>query len=241
MRLALMTTLLALALPAASDAATVRVADCVPSLDPAVRSATFEARVSAVRKTDRMQVRFTLQVRDEALRRWRTLAVPGFDEWLTSEPGVRRYSYSKTVTNLAAPASYRTIVRFRWLDPEGEAIRRDRATSARCRQYDLRPDLEPRTLDVLRNGDPTTRRYELVLRNAGRSDALPFAATLTVGSGEPASVAVLGVPAHAPHTLTFIAPPCTPGTPLTVTLDPGAAVDERDEDDNVLVVPCPAP
>ena len=31
-------------------------------------------------------------------------------------PGVKTYQYLKQVTNLAAPAVYRALVRFRWLD-----------------------------------------------------------------------------------------------------------------------------
>ena len=241
MRRALMTTLLLLAFPAAADAATVKVVDCVPSLDPAARTATFEARMGAARGSQRMQVRFTLQVREPALGVWRKVAASGFDSWLTSMAGVRRYSYSKTVTNLTAPSAYRTIVRFRWLDADGDVVKSARVTSARCRQPDLRPDLEPRRVDVLATTDPDTRRYAVAVRNAGRTDALPFAATLRIGADEPLPVAVLGLPAGIQRIVTFTAPPCTAGSQLTVTLDPGEAVDERDEDDNVLVTPCPEP
>jgi CARDB len=239
MRRALMTTLLVLAFPAAADAATVKVVDCVPSLDPAARSATFEARVRAVRGSERMQVRFTLQVREDALPGWRKVSASGFDSWLTSIAGVRRYSYAKTVTNLAAPAAYRMIVRFRWLGEEGEVLRTARITSAKCRQPDLRPDLEPRRIEVLPGAGPDARRYAVTLRNAGRTDALPFAATLTVGDEATAPIAVLGLPAGIEQTVTFTAPACRAGSQLTVALDPGEAVDERDEDDNVLVTPCP--
>jgi CARDB len=234
-----MTTLLLLAFPAAADAATVKVVDCVPSLDPAARSATFEARVRASRGSERMQVRFTLQVRDNALPGWRKVPASGFDTWLTSMAGVRRYSYAKTVTNLAAPAAYRTTVRFRWLDEDGEVLRTARVTSARCRQPDLRPDLEPRQLEVLPGGEPDVRRYAVAVRNSGRTDALPFAATLAIGDDEPFPVAVLGLPSGSQRIVTFTAPPCRAGSQLTVTLDPGETVDERDEDDNVLVTPCP--
>jgi hypothetical protein len=240
MRRALATTLLALAFPAAADAATVKVVGCVPAVDPAARSATFEARVRAARGSERMQVRFTLQVREEALRGWRRVAVPGFDTWLTSMAGVRRYAYEKTVTNLAAPAAYRTIVRFRWLDADGEVLKTGRVTSASCRQPDLRPDLEPLGVEVLAAAEHGTRRYAVTLRNDGRSDAPPFAATLALGDDDPVPLAVFGVPAGSQRTVTFTGPACRAGSPLTVALDPGEAVDERDEDDNVLVTPCPA-
>jgi hypothetical protein len=239
MRRALMTLLLVLAFPAAADAATVKVVDCVPALDPAARTVTFEARVRAARGSERMQVRFTLQEREDALGGWRRVAAPGFDTWLTSMAGVRRYSYSKTVTNLTAPAGYRTIVRFRWLDEDGEVLKSARVTSASCRQPDLRPNLAPRRVDVAPAAGPDRRRYVVQLGNDGRTDALPFTATLAIDGEQLEPLAVPGLPADTQRAVTFVGPACAAGSQLTVTLDPGEAVDERDEDDNVLVTPCP--
>jgi hypothetical protein len=240
MRRALMTLAFLLLFPAAADAATVKVVDCVPAVDPAVRSATFEARVHSVHGSERMQVRFTLQVREDGLSGWRRVVAPGFDTWLTSEPAVRRYSYAKTVTNLSAPATYRMVVRFRWLDEDGEALKSARVTSLGCRQPDMRPNLLPQRVDVLPGLQADTRRYAVALRNAGRTDALPFAATLAIGDEQADPLSILGVAAGVQQIVTFTGPPCKEGTQLTVTLDPGEAVDERDEEDNVLVTPCPA-
>jgi CARDB len=203
-----------------------------------VRSATFEARIHAIRRTERMQLRFALQVREDGL--WHRVVAPGFDTWLTSEPEVRRYSYARTVTNLTAPAAYRMVVRFRWLDADGATIRSARVTSAACRQPDMRPDLQPQGVEVLPVADADKRRYLVTLRNDGRSDALPFAATLAVGDEQLEPLSVLGLAAGTRQFVAFTGPPCTEGSQLTVTLDPGEAVDERDEDDNVLVTPCPA-
>jgi CARDB len=234
-----MTLVLALAFPGAAQAATVRVTDCVPDLDPEARSVTFEARVRPVRDSERMQVRFTLQVREDALHAWRRVAAEGFDTWLTSMPDISRYTYAKTVTNLSAPASYRTVVRFRWLDADGDVVKSARELSASCRQPDMRPDLEPRRVDVLPGPDAGTRRYAVTVRNGGRSDADPFTATLEAGEDQPVALAVLGLAAGAQRVVTFAARPCTAGTPLTVRLDTREAVEEGDEDDNVLIVPCP--
>ena len=127
-----------------------------------------------------MQVRFALQVRaSEPLARWRRVVAPGFDQWLTSDAGVRRYTYDRTVQNLTAPASYRTVVRFRWLDDEGDVIKSAKVTSAACRQPDMRPNLVPLRVDVAAAdaaGEPV--RYLVTLRNAGRTDAGPFAVAL---------------------------------------------------------------
>ena len=50
-------------------------------------------------------------------------------------------------------------------------LRSTRATSAACRQPDMRPDLEPLRVEVLPGADADTRRYRVVVRNAGRTDA----------------------------------------------------------------------
>jgi hypothetical protein len=241
MRRALMTLVLFLAFPGAAQAATVRVTDCVPALDPEERTATFEARMRPVRDSERMQVRFALQVREDELHAWRRVAAEGFDTWLTSMPDVRRYSYAKTVVNLSAPAAYRTVVRFRWLDADGAVVKSAREVSASCRQPDMRPNLVPRRVDVLPGPDADTRSYAVTVRNDGRSAADPFTATLQAGGADLGTLGVLGLAAGVQRVITYTAPPCTAGAPLTVTLDPDEAVDERDEDDNVLIAPCPLP
>ena len=237
MRRALLIAFLLLAWPAAAQAESVKVVACAPSLDPLARSATFEARTRAY-GSDRMQVRFTLQVREDALSAWRRVAAPGFDTWLTSDAGVRRYSYAKTVENLAAPAAYRTVVRFRWLDEDGDVTDRSRRTSAACRQPDLRPNLVPRRLDVAPGETADLRRYVVTLRNSGASDAGPFAVGLRVGDEELDPQIVFGLAAGLETVVTFAGPPCLAGMPLTVTADAAEAVDERVEDDNGLVARC---
>jgi hypothetical protein len=239
MRRALLTLVVFLAFPGAAQAASVRVTDCVPALDPEERTATFEARMRSVRDSERMQVRFALQAREDELHPWRRVVAEGFDTWLTSMPDVRRYSYAKTVVNLSAPAAYRTVVRFRWLDLDGAVVKSAREVSASCRQPDMRPNLVPRRVDVLPGPDADTRSYAVTVRNDGRSDADPFTATLQ--ARDLGTLAVFGLAPGAQRVVTFVAPPCTAGAPLTVTLDPDEAVDERDEDDNVLIAPCPPP
>jgi CARDB len=246
MRRALLTCVLALLLfPAAAGAASVRLVECVPALEPADRSATFEARVHPVRGSERMQVRFALQVREGGLQGWRRVAASELDEWLTSFPDVRRFSYSRTVRNLSAPASYRMVVRFRWLGDErsgdeasgrgrSEVVRRSRATSRACRQHDMRPDL------VATEIAPVAGGYEVALRNNGRTGAGPFEVALAAGALALEPVALEGLAAGERRTVSISGPACLPGEPLTATVDGADAVDERDEDGNVLVALCPA-
>jgi hypothetical protein len=235
-----LTLLCAAALPAAAEAraAGVRVADCVQALEGEDRRGTFEARARAARDSDRIEIRFTLQVNEPAARGWRRVMAPGLDEWLTSDPGVRRYTYAKTVQNLSAPASYRAVVRFRWLDGDGAAVKSARVTSATCRQPDLRPDLAPVAIDAAPGADAATRQYAVTVRNDGRTDAGAFAVGLRVGEEALDPLAVMALAPGEEQVLTFTGPACGAETPLTVTADPGDAVGERDEDDNVLVAGC---
>jgi len=175
-RALLLMTLFVLAFPAAAaaDGASVKLLDCVPALEPQDRMAMFEGRMTPRRGSERMQLRFTLQVREPAVE-WRRVVAPGLDQWLTSNPGVRRYSYAKTVQNLAAPAAYRMVMRFRWLDAAGAVMARSRATSRACRQPDLRPELEALAVEVSPAVAPDRRRFAITVRNRGRIAAGPFA------------------------------------------------------------------
>ena len=224
---------------AAAALAAVRVAECTSALEPQARSATFEARLKAIPGSDRLAVRFTLQTHGQDELGWRKVTAPGLDTWLTSDAGVGRYGYAKTVQNLAAPASYRVLVRFRWLAGDGDVVRTARETSLPCRQLDLRPDLVARRVDLLPAAAATDRLYVVALRNAGRTLAPATTVGLRVGDRVlPPALAPILEPGGV-RSIGFTAPACAPGEQLEVTADAGAAVDEADEQ-NVLVVPCPS-
>jgi hypothetical protein len=233
MRRALLLSLLLLCgFPAAASAEGVKLLACVPALEGKERSASFEARMRLARGSERMQVRFTLQVDEDDRGDWRRVVAPGLDDWLSSDPGVTLYSYAKTVQNLSAPAAYRMVVRFRWLDAGGAVLARSRGTSRVCRQPDLRPDLGPVRIDAVDGG------YAVTLRNAGRTAAGPFAVTLSAGEEPLEPLTVPALAAGGRTVLTFARPACAAGAVLTATADAGLAVDERDEGDNVLVATC---
>jgi hypothetical protein len=231
-RLLLLCALVLLGSPATAGAAGVRLVECVPALEPEDRTATFEARLGSTRGSDRMQLRFTLQVSEGAPERWRPVVAPVLDQWLVSDPGVSRYSYSRTVRNLSAPASYRTVVRFRWLAADGEVLKRSRATSRVCRQPDMRPDLGAERIDTVEGG------YVVALHNAGRTAAGPFSVALSIGDARIEPLELPGLEPGGRRLVTLTAPACAAGETLAATVDADGAVDERDELDNVLVATC---
>ena len=63
--------------------------------------------------------------------------------WRSSAPGVKSYRYLKQVTNLAAPASYRGAVRFRWLNAHGRQIAFAELRTRPCEQTVVSPPSPP--------------------------------------------------------------------------------------------------
>lgn len=121
----------------AAGTASVGIEQCVTSTVQVERTATFTAQMAATATTQKMAMRIELQQRLHGESEFHTLAAPGFGVWRTSEPGVAIYKYVKQITNLDAPASYRVLVRFRWLDERGHVLKRDELHSSRCLQPTL--------------------------------------------------------------------------------------------------------
>jgi CARDB len=206
--------------------ASATLLECDRSAAPA---AEFEARMTALSGATQMQMRFTLQASTPERPGFRRVAVPGFGTWTTADPGVTRYSYSRRVEALVGPASYRVMVRFRWLDAAGGQIAHTRKVSRACRQPDLRPNLTLGDVSLEPDG-----RYVVLVRNTGKRPAGPF--ELAVGDSAP--VEVPSVAAGRERSVPVAGPACEPGATLTAVADTADVVDERSEDDNELSLAC---
>jgi hypothetical protein len=229
------------AVPAAAHASTsgVRVTACESSLDPAARVATFEGRMRVKKGARRMQMRFTLQERTPGEPSWHKIPAAGFGKWLTSDPGIGRFVYAKRLVELEAPASYRTIVKFRWLDGAGDRVASSRTTSALCHQADLRPNLHPLGVQAKPGADADHARYLVPVVNRGKSAAGGFDVVVSVDGTTLTPAQVPGLEAGERALVELQGPPCQAGQVLTADVDPTGAVDERAEGDNRLSVPCP--
>jgi len=234
----------ALAAPAAGaavprSAAKALLTSCERGPTDLDRAAVFEGQMRALRRTARMQMRFTLQARGPDTTRWSAVAAPGFGSWVSSAAGTSRYVYTKRVEGLLAPAEYRVQLRFRWLNAAGRSIATTRRSSRLCRQPDPRPNLVVSSLAVRPTARPDRYRYVAFVGNTGRSAAdasqlrvafgglaLPLAAVDALQPGEGIEVAVTG-------------PACAEGAPVDADADAGEAVDERDEADNRFTRLCP--
>jgi hypothetical protein len=112
----------------------VRLDHCVTAVLQAERSATFSGEMTAITGTVRMAMRIDVQERLPAEAAFHTIMAPGLGVWRASDEKVRVYRYLKQVTNLHSPASYRALVRFRWLTAGGHVLRRAERLTPRCLQ-----------------------------------------------------------------------------------------------------------
>jgi hypothetical protein len=116
---------------------------CVSSPEQEARAATFSGEMSAVPGTARMEMRFDVLERGPEEETHRRVTAPGLGVWRSSAPGVKSYRYLKQVTNLAAPASYRGAVSFRWLNARGRPIAFAELRTRPCEQTVVSPPSPP--------------------------------------------------------------------------------------------------
>jgi hypothetical protein len=88
----------------------------------------------AVPGTAKMEMRVEILERAPRETSFHTINAAGLGVWRFSAPGVKTYKYLKQVTNLAAPAYYRGLVRFRWLNSRGKLIKSLELRTPRCAQ-----------------------------------------------------------------------------------------------------------
>ena len=114
--------------------ASAALGQCVTSVLPGERSATFSGEMTAISGSVRMSMRIDVQERLPGAARFHTVSAPGLGVWRGSEAGVKTYRYVKQVTNLSAPGFYRALVDFRWLTARGRLIRHVERHTAVCGQ-----------------------------------------------------------------------------------------------------------
>ena len=235
--------LLVLTFAAAPADAKVKLANARSQCDKDALSATFRGSMWSPSREGTMEMRFWLQSRTEADPRWSDPKQPkGFGVWLAARPGVRHYVVDKTVTGLAEGAVYRVVVKFRWRDAAGEVVDRAARRTRACRQPDHRADLVIERVSILEGTQPGTKLYIVRVANDGDSEAPLFATALEVNETVLPQETTEAPLAEGEWTdLEFEGPPCESGSSLVARTDTGGAVDEVDEADNGLTVPCPGP
>jgi hypothetical protein len=116
----------------ASVSATLEQCNTAPSQTE--RSATFAGEMTAVPGTARMEMRIDVQEWTLGEVSYRTVKGPDLGVWRTSALGVKIYTHIQQVSNLSAPAFYRGVVQFRWLNSKNDLIKAEALRTPRCEQ-----------------------------------------------------------------------------------------------------------
>ena len=211
---------------AAAGPASVSLTACTPK----ERTAAFEARMDQISGAVRMKLRYTLEARKPG-RLWRRVAAPELGGWRTASAATTRYISERRVTQLVGPSYYRALVRFRWIDADGDVVARAKSRSHACWQPDHRPNIKLRELSFEGEGS-----YVALVANTGRTATGAFDLEIT---GLP-SIVVGELAPGEERLIEATGPACAPGTPVTATADPLDLVDERNERDNAVTRRCPS-
>ncbi len=116
------------------------VEKCIAASEQGAGSVTFAAQMTALREAPEMAIRVELETHPTDEHHFLPVAAPGLGVWHDSEPAVKVFRYVAQVTNLAASASYRARVSFRWLNAGGHVVRRASRRTPVCREP---PDQRP--------------------------------------------------------------------------------------------------
>jgi hypothetical protein len=120
--------------PAQGSSASAALEQCVTAVSQSERSATFSGGMTAIPGSVRMLMRIDVQALAPGEAVFHTITTPGLGVWRSSDWGVKTYRYVKQVTNLIAPALYRAVVHFRWLNAGGHLIKALERHTSRCDQ-----------------------------------------------------------------------------------------------------------
>jgi hypothetical protein len=236
----LLTALLALALagPAAARAdapASVHVSSCKTGSQPKQRSATYKAWMRSVPDSVRMGMHFKLVVHQAGQKSASALSDPKLSVWHRSHRGVTRYVYSQTVKKLSPGSSYRTLVKFRWYDANGNVIKRAKRRSGACVQNGALPNLMVSAVSVSPGPSAGTAVYGVSIGNTGEVAALGFSVGLFADGALADSRTIDQLGPGESTTIELNGPTCTR---LSAVVDREHAVPETVEDDNTLHSRC---
>jgi hypothetical protein len=214
------------------------VVTCSPSLDQTQRFAVFQGEMQALKGATRMQMRFGLfqQLPGQGFK---PVIGTGLDLWSTARPNVATYKFRKRVENLVAPATYRSVITYRWLTKKGKVLRKVQRVTPACHEPDLRPNLKPGALSGHGAGKKLAV-YNLAVRNFGRTAAGPFDVIFSVNDQpQPAQTVASLAGSGGRQVVSVTAPRCTPGSTIKAVIDPDNRVAETNEADNEITVACP--
>jgi hypothetical protein len=223
---------------------------CQKAVDPPARALSIQAVMRPVVGTFKLQMKFDLMRQTKAHPRFVVVHGQGLGSWLTPDNptlGQRAgdvWIVNHPVVDLAAPATYKFRVTFRWIGAHGQTLATAVESSSTCYQPELRADLYVKSLTAnpITSGAGTGEwEYVAIIANRGLTGAAPVEVDFADGPGGPLTATVASVGPKSPARARFVAPACVPGATLTVTVDPKQINDEYNYANNVLTMACPAP
>lgn len=135
---ALTTVALMAALPGAgttpAPVVSANVEQCVTAAVQSGRSVTFTGQMETLSGARRMAMEIVVQAHNPGEAGFHTLSAAGPATWQRSEAGLKIYKYVRQVTDLPAPAAFRALVQYRWLDERGHVLRTTSRRTPVCRQ-----------------------------------------------------------------------------------------------------------
>jgi hypothetical protein len=221
---------------AADAPAGVRMLSCTPWEEEYGGSVTYAARMDAVPGTARMSLRIRLfeKVGDGGFER---VVAEGLGIWRKSLPGASAFRYEQRIRGLHQGAVYRAVVRYRWLDAEGEPILVAHRRSAQCSQAGGLPNLRVAAIDVESGEVEGTAVYKVKIVNRGTAPAQNVGVLLRIDGEIVDDAEVIEVlEAKETRTVTFTGPVCQ--RQMRVVVDPKELIAESHEQDNVRDPQC---
>ncbi len=220
-------------------AATASLVACQAAADQADRSATFSGQMVATAASSVMQMRIDLLESVSPASGFAPVSAPGLGTWRGSAPGVQIYRDVRQFTNLPAPGRFRASIDYRWLDAHGRVLRQLTRLTPICVQPDERPLLAVATVAITPSAGSLDAQYAIALVNEGRGPAGPFDVALTVNGTPQPDLVVQSLAAGTRTILPVVAPRCTAGSSVTVTIDPQNALSEAPGGGLPKTVACP--
>lgn len=209
----------------------VKLVSCTPEEHEAV----YQARMAQIPGADHMGVRFTLlsQIPGKLEAR---VKVPALSRWRKSKPGVGTFAWKQELLNLAAGATYRVQVDFRWFDAAGEVLKRSRSRSAACRQYSDLPNLKVKLIGSAPTAVEGMSRYRVRVDNDGAATASGGSLRLSVDGTVAQTQPLAALAAGESRIVPVVGPACTQWVEAVV--DPDDVVVELSESDNMHSFAC---
>ena len=220
--------------------AELRALTCHRAADAGGRMVSITAVMRPVSGTTRMALKFELERRTAGSGGFRVVSGRPLGQWVyPANPTLGQnpadvWMLKQNVFNLAAPASYRFRVGFRWTGSGGHVLATTTRVSLVCREPKPRADLTVRSITIkpLANGRD---QYNVLVHNDGGAASEAFAVRL---SPPGSSIASPALPARSSGHVVFDAASCSPGSLITAVADPDGQVDDANRANNTLTVAC---